>query len=180
MAFGFHRAVRRVQPALQKPVGTEPDPPDPPKPLVVRAGGTTAVSSAWVLQVPPVCGAILRAAAVCLLAGGCVHRPFRPGATGIDPALCALGDAADAGGVPSGPEVKYMFCIPDNLMLRSEVARIDPSVSFVDGARSRRACGSQSVLCVGSTRQKGVKAVLDRLARQPYIETITLAPLDLY
>ena len=128
-----------------------------------------------------VCGAILFAAAVCLLsAGGCVHKPFRPGTTVIDPALCALGDAADAGGAPPGPEVKYMFCVPDNPMVRSEVARIDPSVSFVDGARGRRACGARSVLCVGSTRQKGFKAVLDRLARQPYIETITLAPLDLY
>ena len=127
-----------------------------------------------------VCSEFVRAAAVCLLAVGCVHKPFRPGVTGIDPALCALGDADDAGGAPSGPEVKYMFCIPDNPMVRSEVARIDPSVFFVDGARSRRACGAQSVLCVGSTRQKGFKAVLDRLAKQPYIETITLAPLDLY
>mgnify|MGYP001053235945 CR=1 FL=1 len=35
----------RAHRSVQKPVGTEPDPPDPPKPVGVRAGGTTSVSS---------------------------------------------------------------------------------------------------------------------------------------
>jgi hypothetical protein len=45
--------IRRcLQNPLKKPVGTEPDPPDPRKHPVIRAGGTTSVSSAWVLQAP--------------------------------------------------------------------------------------------------------------------------------
>ena len=48
----FDIRKRRLQNPLQKPVGTEPDPPVPRNPLMIRAGGTTSVSSAWVLQEP--------------------------------------------------------------------------------------------------------------------------------
>lgn len=120
--------------------------------------------------------------ALCLFVVGCVHKPFRPGdKTVLDAALCALSDLDPAADGPVlGPEVKYMFCVPDTVMLRAEVARIDPTLSFFAGARGKRVCGERNVLCVGSTRQKGFKTVLNRLAKRPYIEEITLAPLEFY
>ncbi|MBM4163878.1 MAG: hypothetical protein FJ222_05500 [Lentisphaerae bacterium] len=112
------------------------------------------------------------------LAAGCVQQPVRSEILVIDPQLCALSDTPRDGSDVAGGGLAYMFCIPDNALTRSQVARIDPSVRFDDTPRGKRHCGSRGVLCVGTTRQPSFKAVLDRLAGLPYVNAITLCPFD--
>ncbi len=112
------------------------------------------------------------------LSAGCVLQPVNAEILVIDPQLCALSDTPRDGTGEAGDELAYLFCIPDNARARSQVARIDPSVRFDDGPRGKRVCGSRRVLCIGSTRQPSFKAVLDRLAKLPYVDAITLCPFD--
>ena len=74
--------VMRLQNSLQQPVGTEPDPPDPWKPRVIRAGGTTSVSSAWVLHEPQVLSQTVRPLPVHAHPGA-VAPKYRAKASGI-------------------------------------------------------------------------------------------------
>jgi hypothetical protein len=112
------------------------------------------------------------------LSAGCVQQPVRSEILVIDPELCALSDTPRDGSGVAGGGLAYMFCIPDNALTRSQVARIDPSVRFDDTPRGKRHCGSRGVLCIGTTHQPSFKAVLDRLARLPYVNAITLCPFD--
>ncbi|MEI8353886.1 MAG: hypothetical protein WCG22_05195 [Lentisphaerota bacterium] len=112
------------------------------------------------------------------LSAGCVLQPVNAEILVIDPRLCALRDTPRDGTGDAGDELAYMFCIPDNALTRSQVARIDPSVRFDDSPHGKRVSGSRGVLCIGSTRQPSFKAVLDRLAKLPYVDAITLCPFD--
>jgi hypothetical protein len=112
------------------------------------------------------------------LSAGCVQQPTNTEILVIDPLLCALSDTPRDGSGEAGDGLEYMFCIPDNALSRSQVARIDPSVRFDDSPRGKRVCGSRGVLCIGSTRQPSFKAVLNRLAKLPYVTAIRLCPFD--
>lgn len=112
------------------------------------------------------------------LSAGCVLQPVNAEILVIDPRLCALRDTPRDGTGDAGDKLAYMFCIPDNALTRSQVARIDPSVRFDDSPRGKHVSGSRGVLCIGSTRQPSFKAVLDRLAKLPYVDAITLCPFD--
>ena len=122
----------------------------------------------------------MAAAVGCLLLAGCIHKPFRSGSRVVDPALLALGDSERSSLPDAQDDVKYMFCVPNNAMIRAEVMRIDPSLRFYDGVQARRDCGSHALVCVGSVCQPGFMAILDRLSKKPYIKSITLASLDYY
>jgi len=104
-----------------------------------------------------------------------MEHPVRSEILLIAPELCALRDTTD-GGTDDAGGLSYMFCIPDNALSRSQVARIDPSVRFDESPQGARICGSRRVLCVGSTRQPAFKAVLNRLAKLSYVHAITLYP----
>jgi len=71
--------------------------------------------------------------------------------------------------------LSYEFCIPNTEENRCEVQRIDPTVRFFSGSPGHIGCGSQEILCIGSTRQKDVAAVLRQLAELTYVHRIEQA-----
>ena len=65
--------------------------------------------------------------------------------------------------------LSYEFCIPDSRQKRSEVKRIDPTVTFYSESPGRIGCGSPEVLCIGSTHQEDFERVLHNLTELPYV-----------
>ena len=84
--------------------------------------------------------------------------------------------ALDKDGLRGPPDgkvaVSYEFCIPDTPACQAEVRAIDPTVQFMPGARGRAGVREGECLCIGSTHQKNVRDVLQRLAGLPYVARI--------
>ena len=53
-----------------------------------------------------------------------------------------------------------------------EVRSIDPSIAIYADSRGRIGCSPAEVLCVGSTRQRGAREVLEKLCTLPYVRRI--------
>jgi hypothetical protein len=88
-------------------------------------------------------------------------------------------DAAGLKGPADGLRaVSYEFCIPNRPECETEVRQIDARVTFMHGARGRIGCGTDQILCVGSTHQPEFRAVLSRLAALPYVERIVEAHFE--
>ncbi|MEN8809103.1 MAG: hypothetical protein ABF291_16615 [Desulfobacterales bacterium] len=68
--------------------------------------------------------------------------------------------------------LSYEFCIPNTVMNRTEVERIDPTVTFFDQSPGRIGCGTHESLCIGSTHQKDFAKILRRLAELTYVQRI--------
>jgi hypothetical protein len=76
-------------------------------------------------------------------------------------------------GPPGGKRaLSYEFCIPDTLQNRAEVKRIDPTIQFFAQSPGRIGCGKDENLCIGSTHQKDIRGVLQRLAELTYVQRI--------
>ena len=69
----------------------------------------------------------------------------------------------------------YEFCIPTGEGPWAEVAAIDLSAKAMPGSRGRIGCGPDQVLVLGNTHQPGFAAVLQALARLPFITGIQQA-----
>jgi hypothetical protein len=82
-------------------------------------------------------------------------------------------------GPPDGLRaLSYEFCVPDRPECVAEVQRIDPTVQLMRGARGRIGCGTDEILCLGSTHQPDWRGVLTNLARLPYIQRIAEAHFE--
>jgi hypothetical protein len=76
-------------------------------------------------------------------------------------------------GPPSGlRSISYEFCIPANERYATEVQRIDPTLELMRGSRGRIGCTKNQYLCVGQTRQRGYRQVLEGLAALDYTSRI--------
>ena len=76
-------------------------------------------------------------------------------------------------GPPDGKRaLSYEFCIPDTVLNRTEVKRIDPTVKFFAQSPGRIGCKEHENLCIGSTHQKDFRGVLQRLAELTYVQRI--------
>ena len=76
-------------------------------------------------------------------------------------------------GPPSGlRSISYEFCIPANERYATEVQRIDPTLELMRGSRGRIGCTKNQYLCVGQTRQRGYRQVLEELAALDYTSRI--------
>lgn len=81
-------------------------------------------------------------------------------------------DRAGLYGPADGPRaLSYEFCIPDSPETLAEVRALDTSVQ-VARARGRIGCVDGELLCVGHTHQPEHRAVLEALARLPYVAGI--------
>lgn len=68
--------------------------------------------------------------------------------------------------------LSYEFCIPNTIANRTEVERVDPTVTFFEQSPGRIGCGTNESLCIGSTHQKNFATVLQQLAELPYVQRI--------
>ncbi len=68
--------------------------------------------------------------------------------------------------------VSYELCVPKDQKLVDEVRSIDPSIAIHADSHGRIGCSSVEVLCVGSTRQRGAREVLEKLCGLPYVRRI--------
>ena len=68
--------------------------------------------------------------------------------------------------------LSYEFCIPNEMKNKTEVERIDPTVRFFSESPGRIGCGSQEMLCIGSTHQEDFINVLRNLVALPYVKRI--------
>lgn len=84
----------------------------------------------------------------------------------------AINDQGLRGPADGLVSVGYEFCIPAEAAYIEEVRAIDPSVTFMRGARGRIGCSSTQLLCVGDTHQEDFRAVLHALAGKAYIARI--------
>jgi hypothetical protein len=76
-------------------------------------------------------------------------------------------------GPPNGlRSMSYEFCIPANERHAAEVQRIDPTLELMRGSRGRIGCTKDQYLCVGHTRQKDYRQVIERLAGLDYTSRI--------
>lgn len=73
--------------------------------------------------------------------------------------------------------LSYEFCIPDEPHAQAEVRSIDASLRL-QSARGRIGCGDGELLCIGNTHQPRYRAVLEALARLPYVARIEQAHFE--
>lgn len=90
----------------------------------------------------------------------------------IDFDVSALDDAGLLGSPEGKRALSYEYCIPKSVENRTEVEGIDPTVRFFSTSPGRIGCGSQEILCIGSTHQKDFATVLRQLAELPYVHRI--------
>ncbi len=86
--------------------------------------------------------------------------------------LSRLDDDGLYGSADAKRALPYEFCIPDTVQNRTEVKRIDPTVTFFAESPGRIGCGTYENLCIGSTHQKDFRRVLKGLAALPYVQRI--------
>jgi hypothetical protein len=76
-------------------------------------------------------------------------------------------------GPPNGLRaLHYEFCIPAEPTCEAQVKSIDPTIVIAAGSKGRVGCTQGEYLCIGSTHQPEIKAVLLKLASLPYIKQI--------
>jgi hypothetical protein len=81
-------------------------------------------------------------------------------------------DAAGLYGPPDGLRaLSYEFCIPDRPDSLAAVRAIDASVR-AQRSPGRIGCVDGELLCIGNTHQPAHRAVLEALARLPYVARI--------
>ena len=83
-----------------------------------------------------------------------------------------LDEAGLYGPIGGKRALSYEFCIPNTVVNRTEVERIDPTVAFFEQSPGRIGCGTNESLCIGSTHQKNFATVLQQLAELPYVQRI--------
>ena len=82
-------------------------------------------------------------------------------------------DGTGLTGPPDGlVAVAYEFCIPAAPEYLAEVQGIDPTVRAYPGSPGRIQCGSDEILCIGSTYQENWRSVLLDLASLAYVSRI--------
>ena len=82
-------------------------------------------------------------------------------------------DEDGLGGPPDGEAaVSYELCVPRDQKLVDEVRSIDPSIAIHADSRGRIGCSPMEVLCLGSTRQRSFREILERLCALPYVRRI--------
>ena len=87
-------------------------------------------------------------------------------------------DAAGLYGPPDGLRaLSYEFCIPDRPDSLAEVRAIDASVR-AQRSPGRIGCVHGELLCIGNTHQPEYRAVLEALARLPYVARIEQAHFE--
>jgi len=106
------------------------------------------------------------------------HDPAAPPAPDASPAAKVLFDLDRLGadglqGPPDGRRaLHYEYCIPDRPEAIGAVGAIDPALQIQGHSPGRAGCGADELLCLGHTHQPGHGAVLERLARLPFIAEI--------
>jgi hypothetical protein len=76
-------------------------------------------------------------------------------------------------GPPDGLRaLDYEFCIPAQPNLAAQVKAIDPTLVIYTKSKGRVRCSPNEYLCLGNTHQPDFRAVLQKLASQPFIKQI--------
>jgi len=82
-------------------------------------------------------------------------------------------------GPPDGRRaLHYEYCIPDRPEAIGAVSGIDPTLQIQGHSPGRAGCGADELLCLGHTHQPDHVAVLERLARLPFIAEIREAHFE--
>jgi hypothetical protein len=69
----------------------------------------------------------------------------------------------------------YEFCIPASEYAAGVVKAVDPTIQIYPASPGRIGCGSDQLLCIGSTHQPEFRDVLRRLAELDFVRRIELS-----
>lgn len=137
----------------------------------VRKGGTRSAALrrgfAWAGTYACLCLTTLA------LTSGCATPPATPP---VSPKIIFDLSVLNADGLQGPADGKralaYEFCIPARPECRDDVSALDSTVEFHAQSPGRIGCGTNQVLCIGSTHQPAFEDVLRGLAALPYVERI--------
>jgi hypothetical protein len=97
------------------------------------------------------------------------YQSGRPIAFDMDD-LDAEGRYTPSNGTPR--HLTYEFCIPAGPEAMADVSATDPTALCTEVSPGTGGCREGEMLCVGNTRQRDFREVLQRLAAKPYIAEI--------
>jgi len=157
----------RTDPAAEQPLGRGVD-----SIQLVRTGGRWWIASiATELERP---GQPIPESFVAAVSSGPVQARAAAGSCSgkLDFDLAELDENGRIGPPGAKVAVSYELCVPNDQKLVDEVRSIDPSIAIHADSRGRIGCSPMEVLCLGSTRQRGFREVLERLCGLPYVRQI--------